>query len=149
MPVAPGSAEDAAAAVSSARAVASGQPTGDSSARQNHTRRLFTLSVAALGVVYGDIGTSPLYAIRECFQGAHRVPLTHDNVLGVLSLVVWALIIVISLKYLLYVMRANDDGEGGIMALMGLARITYKRYLSEMTRAGSWRRRRAGPPSPS
>jgi KUP system potassium uptake protein len=116
----PSSAEDAAAAMS-AESVADAQSTGNSNARQNHTRRLLTLSVAALGVVYGDIGTSPLYAIRECFQGAHRVPLTHDNVLGVLSLVVWALIIVISLKYLLYVMRASDDGEGGIMALMGLA----------------------------
>jgi KUP system potassium uptake protein len=115
------------AAGTSADPPADAQPAGESNGQHDHTRRLFTLSVAALGVVYGDIGTSPLYAIRECFRGAHRVPLTHDNVLGVLSLVVWALIIVISLKYLLYVMRANDNGEGGIMALMGLASARSRR----------------------
>jgi KUP system potassium uptake protein len=126
MSTAPGSAEGAAAATP-AEPVARAHPTGDSKAEHGHSGRLLTLSVAALGVVYGDIGTSPLYSLRECFHGAHHVPLTHDNVLGVLSLVVWALIIVVSFKYLLYVMRANDNGEGGIMALMGLASAGSRR----------------------
>ncbi len=76
------------------------------------------LALAALGVVYGDIGTSPLYALKECF---HRLDVTPGNVLGVLSLVFWALIVVISIKYLAFVMRADNAGEGGILALMTLA----------------------------
>ncbi len=82
---------------------------------------LAKLCLASLGVVYGDIGTSPLYAIRECFNGEHAVTMTGDNVLGVLSLVFWALMIVISFKYLGYVTRADNRGEGGILALMALA----------------------------
>lgn len=82
---------------------------------------MFGLCLASLGVVYGDIGTSPLYAIRECFNGEHGVPVTHGNVLGVLSLVFWSLNIVISGKYLMYVMRADNRGEGGVLALMALA----------------------------
>ena len=78
------------------------------------------LILGALGVVYGDIGTSPLYAIRECFSGSHSVPVTHDNVLGVLSLIIYALLIVISLKYIAIVMRADNRGEGGILALTSL-----------------------------
>jgi KUP system potassium uptake protein len=77
--------------------------------------------VAALGVVYGDIGTSPLYAIKECFHGPHAIPLTRDNVFGVLSLIVWALVLVVSVKYIGFVMRADNDGEGGILSLMALA----------------------------
>ena len=83
--------------------------------------RLFTLSLAALGVVYGDIGTSPLYALRECFQGAHAIEPTRSNILGVLSLVFWSLIVVISGKYLRFVLRADNQGEGGILALTALA----------------------------
>ncbi|HTM30715.1 MAG TPA: potassium transporter Kup [Vicinamibacterales bacterium] len=83
--------------------------------------RLFTLSLAALGVVYGDIGTSVLYALRECFHGTHAIAATHDNVLGVLSLIFWALILVISGKYLRFVLRADNQGEGGILALTALA----------------------------
>ena len=79
------------------------------------------LALVALGVVYGDIGTSPLFAIRECFHGPHAVAPTHDHVLGVLSLIFWALIIVISVKYLVFVLRANNRGEGGILALTALA----------------------------
>jgi KUP system potassium uptake protein len=85
-------------------------------------RYLYVLSLGALGVVYGDIGTSPLYALRECFNPAHGVGATHDNILGVLSLIFWSLVIVISLKYLVFVMRADNRGEGGILALMSLAR---------------------------
>jgi KUP system potassium uptake protein len=78
------------------------------------------LSLGALGVVYGDIGTSPLYALRECFHGPHSIELTPANVMGILSLVFWALIIVITIKYLSFVMRADNRGEGGILSLMSL-----------------------------
>jgi KUP system potassium uptake protein len=83
-------------------------------------RRLLPLTLTAIGVVYGDIGTSPLYAMRECFFGSHSVPPTHDNVLGVLSLIIYSLLIVISIKYMAIVMRADNDGEGGILALTAL-----------------------------
>jgi KUP system potassium uptake protein len=84
--------------------------------------RLAALSLAALGVVYGDIGTSPLYALKEVFGGAHHpVPITPENVLGMLSLIFWALMVVVSLKYVMFIMRADNRGEGGIMALMALA----------------------------
>lgn len=81
---------------------------------------LLLLALTALGVVFGDIGTSPLYALRECFLGAHPIPPTAPNVLGVLSLIFWSLIIVISVKYISYVMQADNEGEGGILALMAL-----------------------------
>ncbi|HET9982951.1 MAG TPA: potassium transporter Kup [Longimicrobiales bacterium] len=83
-------------------------------------RYLASLSLAALGVVYGDIGTSPLYTIRESFLAEHGVPPTHENVLGVLSLIFWALILIISVKYLAFIMRADNRGEGGILALTAL-----------------------------
>ena len=81
---------------------------------------LLALTLTAVGVVYGDIGTSPLYTIRECFAGSHSVAPTHDNVLGVLSLIIYALVIVISVKYIAIVMRADNHGEGGILALTAL-----------------------------
>ena len=84
-------------------------------------RRLPTLALAALGVVFGDIGTSPLYALHACFTSAPRLPPTDENVLGVLSLVFWSLIVVISTKYVVFIMRADLNGEGGILALMSLA----------------------------
>jgi KUP system potassium uptake protein len=83
-------------------------------------RSTLATTITALGVVYGDIGTSPLYALRECFFGSHAVPPTHDNVLGVLSLVLYSLIVVISIKYIAIVMRADNQGEGGILALTAL-----------------------------
>ena len=83
-------------------------------------RYLATLTVGALGIVYGDIGTSPLYALRECFHGTHGIAPTRDNVLGVLSLIFWSLTLIISIKYLVFVMRADNEGEGGILALMAL-----------------------------
>ena len=76
--------------------------------------------MTAIGVVYGDIGTSPLYAMRECFFGSHSVPATHENVLGVLSLIIYSLLLVISIKYIAIVMRADNEGEGGILALTAL-----------------------------
>jgi KUP system potassium uptake protein len=83
--------------------------------------RLATLTLAALGVVYGDIGTSPLYALKEVFGSVHHpVPIDERNVLGILSLVFWALVVVVSIKYIVFIMRANNKGEGGIMALMAL-----------------------------
>ncbi|MEN6587010.1 MAG: potassium transporter Kup [Sulfuricella sp.] len=83
--------------------------------------RLGPLALAALGIVYGDIGTSPLYAMKEVFAGTHPVPITPDNVMGILSLVFWSLVIVVSIKYVAFIMRADNRGEGGIMALMALA----------------------------
>ena len=82
--------------------------------------RLLPVTITALGVVYGDIGTSPLYAMRECFFGSHSVPPTPENVLGVLSLIIYALVLVISIKYVAIVMRADNQSEGGILALTAL-----------------------------
>ena len=84
-------------------------------------RRLPSLALAALGVVFGDIGTSPLYALHVCFSGRAALPPTVDNVLGILSLVFWSLIIVVSIKYVVFVMHADLNGEGGILALMTLS----------------------------
>jgi KUP system potassium uptake protein len=83
-------------------------------------RRLAVLTVTALGVVYGDIGTSPLYALRECFKPEYGISATPANVYGVLSLIVWALTLVVSVKYIVYVMRADNHGEGGILAMLAL-----------------------------
>jgi KUP system potassium uptake protein len=90
-------------------------------AHSHHKDPLLTLALTALGVVFGDIGTSPLYAFRECLHGPHAVAPVRDNVFGVLSLIFWSLTIVIALKYLAYVLRADNRGEGGILALMALA----------------------------
>jgi len=84
-------------------------------------RYLALLSLTALGIVYGDIGTSPLYAMRECFHGPHAIRPTPENVLGVMSLIFWALILIISIKYCVFVLRADNRGEGGILALTALA----------------------------
>ncbi|HYV40405.1 MAG TPA: KUP/HAK/KT family potassium transporter, partial [Thermoanaerobaculia bacterium] len=85
------------------------------------------LCLTALGIVYGDIGTSPLYALRECFTGRHGVAPTPENVLGILSLVFWTLAVIVTLKYHVYVLRLDNEGEGGILALMGLVRGKRKR----------------------
>jgi KUP system potassium uptake protein len=83
-------------------------------------RRLALLTLTALGVVYGDIGTSPLYALRECFKAEYGIVPTHDNVAGVLSLILWSLILVVSIKYITFVLRADNRGEGGILSLLAL-----------------------------
>jgi KUP system potassium uptake protein len=80
------------------------------------------VAVAAVGVVYGDIGTSPLYALKESFSEAHGLALSHDNVVGVLSLMTWALFTIVTVKYIALMMRADNRGEGGIMALLALVR---------------------------
>ncbi|HEX7175797.1 MAG TPA: potassium transporter Kup [Pyrinomonadaceae bacterium] len=84
-------------------------------------RYLAILSLTALGIVYGDIGTSPLYAMRECFHGPHAIAPTPENIFGVLSLIFWALVLIISIKYCVFVLRADNHGEGGILALTALA----------------------------
>jgi len=84
-------------------------------------KRFAALALAALGVVYGDIGTSPLYAVKEVFAGNHPIPVTVGNIYGSLSLFFWALVIVVSIKYVTFIMRADNRGEGGIMALIALA----------------------------
>ena len=83
-------------------------------------KRLAILTVTALGVVYGDIGTSPLYALQECFKSEYGLTPTADNVYGVLSLILWSLIGIVSIKYILFILRADNRGEGGILALLAL-----------------------------
>ncbi len=97
-----------------------GGPAGRHGEPNLSTKRLLTLSLMAMGIVFGDIGTSPLYAIRVCFSGEYGIAANQANVLGVLSLIFWALVWVISIKYLVFVMRADNHGEGGIIALMAL-----------------------------
>ncbi len=82
---------------------------------------LGVLTLAALGVVYGDIGTSPLYTVKEVFNPANGVPLDAVNVIGAVSTIFWALMIVVTLKYVVLILRADNRGEGGIMALTALA----------------------------
>jgi len=84
--------------------------------------RLMQLSLAALGVVFGDIATSPIYAIRECFHGEYGIAVSHANVLGILSLMFWALVLIVGLKYLVFVFQADNRGEGGVIALTALIR---------------------------
>lgn len=97
-----------------------------SSQKKKSPKYLLILTLTAIGVVYGDIGTSPLYAFRECFNGEHAISLTDENVFGILSLIFWALIIIISFKYLIIILRADNDGEGGILALMELVKSKSK-----------------------
>jgi KUP system potassium uptake protein len=108
--------------LSGVRRLLSGDSSSTASSNHAHTHAtsLPLLTLGALGIVYGDIGTSPLYALRECFHGAHGVPPTPGNVLGVLSLIFWSLTLIISIKYLVFVMRADNKGEGGILALLAL-----------------------------
>ena len=99
------------------------RPRGEPDGHGGHSVKgsLGLLTLGALGVVYGDIGTSPLYAVRESFGEHHDIAATEANVLGLLSLITWSLIIVITIKYLVFVLRADNDGEGGILALTSLA----------------------------
>ena len=88
--------------------------------RPKNPKQFALLILGALGIVYGDIGTSPLYAMREAFAPIHGIATTHDNVLGVLSLIFWALLLVVVVKYLTFIMAADNRGEGGILALLAL-----------------------------
>ncbi|HEX4459558.1 MAG TPA: KUP/HAK/KT family potassium transporter, partial [Polyangia bacterium] len=85
-----------------------------------HGKQLAALALGALGVVFGDIGTSPLYALKECVSSEHGVPASPENVYGLLSLIFWALTMVVTVKYLTFIMRADNNGEGGILALLAL-----------------------------
>jgi KUP system potassium uptake protein len=96
-------------------------PTPEIPSATASSRYLAFMTVGALGVVYGDIGTSPLYAFQQCFAGSSSLPVSRDNVLGILSLMFWSLILIVSIKYLGVVMRASNKGEGGILALLSLA----------------------------
>jgi KUP system potassium uptake protein len=83
-------------------------------------KRATRLTLAALGVVFGDIGTSPLYTVKECFSEYTGLRPVHEDVLGILSLITWALILIVTVKYVVVVMRADNRGEGGVLALMAL-----------------------------
>jgi len=97
-------------------------------------KRLGLLSLTALGIVYGDIGTSPLYALQQCFTSKEfAIAPTHENVLGVLSLIVWLLVLVVGVKYIVFIMRADNRGEGGILALMALI-LQQERRTSDVRR---------------
>ncbi|MGH8154363.1 MAG: potassium transporter Kup [Rhodanobacteraceae bacterium] len=91
-------------------------------------KALRVMVVGAIGVVFGDIGTSPLYTFSEAFSEQHGMPVTEFNVLGVLSLVLWTLVIVVALKYITFIMRADNKGEGGIMAMMALAQRATRQH---------------------
>jgi KUP system potassium uptake protein len=93
---------------------------GDTHAHVGPSTGLAGIALAALGVVYGDIGTSPLYAVKECFAPGHGVEPTAENVLGVLSLIVWSLIMVVVVKYIAFILQADNRGEGGVLALLAL-----------------------------
>ena len=90
------------------------------SAHSPKGKRLLLLTLTALGVVYGDIGTSPLYALRECFKAEYGILPAPGNIMGVLSLILWSLILVVSVKYIVFILRADNRGEGGILALLAL-----------------------------
>ncbi|HDS1679099.1 TPA: potassium transporter Kup [Pseudomonas putida] len=106
---------------------ASSHAEGGHAGKQGATRSLGLL-VAAVGVVYGDIGTSPLYTLKEVFTGGYGVPVNHDGVLGILSLILWSLLWVVSFKYVMFILRADNQGEGGTMALTALARRATAAY---------------------
>ncbi len=93
----------------------------DTNHSNTRSSSLQALAVAAIGVVFGDIGTSPLYSLKEAFSPAHGIPLTEGSILGVISLLFWAIMLVVGVKYVLFVMRADNNGEGGVLALMALA----------------------------
>src|SRR5205823_8873667 len=98
-------------------------------------KRLALLSLTALGIVYGDIGTSPLYALQQCFAGAYGLKPTVENVYGLLSMFVWSFVLVVCIKYIVFILRADNRGEGGILALLAL-------LLQQERRADDKRRRK-------
>lgn len=95
------------------------------------SRYKFLMALSALGVVYGDIGTSPLYALKEAFHHGHNIGLSQNNIFGILSLIFWSLILVISIKYLRYVLKADNKGEGGILALTALVTPRTDKHASK------------------
>lgn len=103
-------------------------------------RKRLALTIAAIGVVFGDIGTSPLYALRECFAPGHGLAVTQANVIGVVSLLVWVITLIVSVKYIVFVLRADNKGDGGILALISLVArslpATSKRRVGVITILG-------------
>ena len=89
--------------------------------KEHHQEGLGALTLGALGVVYGDIGTSPLYTMKEVFHHGNDVPLDATGIIGAVSVIIWALMFVVTLKYVVLILRADNNGEGGIMALTALA----------------------------
>jgi KUP system potassium uptake protein len=96
-------------------------------------RKTLIMALGALGVVYGDIGTSPLYAVKECFHGLHGIAVTHGNILGVMSLIFWSLTMVVTIKYVTFILKADNDGEGGIYALAALFLGKGGKQVSDQT----------------
>ncbi|MBI5286169.1 MAG: KUP/HAK/KT family potassium transporter, partial [Deltaproteobacteria bacterium] len=94
--------------------------TGNKDTPTTSGQNLYVLALSALGVVYGDIGTSPLYALKEAFSGPYSISVTPPNVLGILSLIFWVLTFVVIIKYLTFIMKADNRGEGGILALLAI-----------------------------
>jgi KUP system potassium uptake protein len=103
------------------------QTSGDS-------KRLWKLTLGAVGVVYGDIGTSPLYTFRESLAGHHPLPIDQLHVFGVMSLIFWALILVVTIKYVTFLTRADNNGEGGSLALLALImrRLNIRRFCRRL-----------------
>ncbi|NTW37791.1 MAG: KUP/HAK/KT family potassium transporter, partial [Syntrophobacteraceae bacterium] len=104
----------------------------DQSEASKSASRLLPLALGALGVVYGDIGTSPLYAIKECFHGTHAIALSDNSIFGVISLVFWSLTVVVSIKYVAFILNADNRGEGGIFALLALILQDKKRLTPRL-----------------
>src|ERR1039457_949718 len=100
-----------------------------------HRAAIAPLSLAALGIVFGDLGTSPLYALQEAFHGANGVSATPANVIGIVSLFLWSLMVMVSVKYVLVLMQADNHGEGGLLALLAL-------LVGDRTKRGAGRRSR-------
>ncbi|NLI81399.1 MAG: potassium transporter Kup [Deltaproteobacteria bacterium] len=110
--------------------------TEDPSEASKSSNRVLPLALGALGVVYGDIGTSPLYSIKECFHGTHAIALSETSIFGVLSLVFWSLTVVVSIKYVAFILNADNRGEGGIFALLALI-LQDKRHMTPRLKAAA------------
>lgn len=89
--------------------------------KKSNNNRIWALTLGALGIVFGDIGTSPLYAIRECFSEHYGIAVNEQNILGILSLIFWSMVLIVSIKYIYFILRADNKGEGGILSLLTLA----------------------------
>ena len=111
---------------------ATGKP-GHSPTQSKDLKRTLLLAMGALGVVYGDIGTSPLYTVKECFHGPHAIALTPPNLLGVMSLIFWSLTVVVTIKYVTFILKADNEGEGGIYALAALFLGKGAKQVSDKT----------------
>lgn len=112
--------------------IESGDP-GHSPSGSKNLKKTLLLALGTLGVVYGDIGTSPLYAVKECFHGTHGIPLTSANLLGVMSLIFWSLTMVVMIKYVIFILMADNEGEGGMFALTALFLGKGAKHLPERT----------------